>query len=115
MRATFVAICLAGAVTPAWSDDFSCTTPTSAGESPAVITAALGTTPALLRVPSRITHPPIILWHGFGPPDSERALMTVLPLDEVPAVKVYLGLPMFGTRALPEGELARRQKQDLGA
>jgi dienelactone hydrolase len=41
-------------------------------------------------------------------------LMDALPLDDVPAVKVYLGLPMFGSRALADGELARRQKQDLG-
>lgn len=40
--------------------------------------------------------------------------MNALPLDDVPAVKVYLGLPMFGSRALPDGELGRRQKQDLG-
>jgi hypothetical protein len=39
--------------------------------------------------------------------------MNALPLDDVPAVKVYLGLPMFGSRALPNGDLARRQKQDL--
>lgn len=43
-------------------------------------------------------------------------MMAALPLDEVPAVKVYLGLPLFGERALPGGmkELARRQGQDLG-
>ena len=72
-------------------------------------------TPALVRVPKRVSKPPIVLWHGFGPPDSERALMNALPLDDVPAVKVYLGLPMFGARSLPDGELARRQKRDLDA
>ena len=109
MRAAFIAICLLSAVTRAQSDDFSCT------DLPAVVTTTLGATPALVRVPSRVTKPPIILWHGFGPPDSERALMNALPLDDVPAVKVYLGLPMFGAPALPDGELARRQKEDLGA
>jgi predicted esterase len=108
MRAAFVAICLLCLVTHASSDDFNCS-------APAVLTTTLGATPALIRVPDRVTKPPIILWHGFGPPDSERALMDALPLDDVPAVKVYLGLPMFGTRALAEGELVRRQKQDLGA
>jgi predicted esterase len=108
MRAAFVAICLLCLVTHASSDDFNCS-------APAVLTTTLGATPALIRVPNRVTKPPIILWHGFGPPDSERALMDALPLDDIPAVKVYLGLPMFGTRALAEGELVRRQKQDLGA
>lgn len=42
--------------------------------------------------------------------------MQVLPLDDVPAVKVYLGLPLFGKR-VPSGgiaELIRRQKEDVG-
>jgi dienelactone hydrolase len=114
MRAAFIGICLLGVLTRAWSDDFSCSTPPAKGDAPAVITTTLGDTPALIRVPARITKPPIILWHGFGPPDSERTLMNALPLDDVPAVKVYLGLPMFGARALADGELGRRQKQDLG-
>lgn len=76
--------------------------------------ATLGGVPALLRVPVRATLPPIVLWHGFGPPASERALMAQLPLDDVPAVKVYLGLPLFGARSpADKGELARRQAQDL--
>jgi len=112
MRASLLGLCLLSAVTPAWSDDLKCTP--SSSDSPTVITTTLGATPALVRVPARISKPPIILWHGFGPPDSERALMNALPLDDVPAVKVYLGLPMFGARALAPGELGRRQKQDLG-
>jgi predicted esterase len=108
MRAAILAICLLGAVTSAWSDDFNCT-------AAAVISTTLATTPALIRVPAQITKPPIILWHGFGPPDSELDLMNALPLDDVPAVKVYLGLPMFGSRTLANGELVRRQKEDLGS
>ena len=71
--------------------------------------------PALLRIPRTVTKPPIVLWHGFGPPASESALMAALPLDDVPAIKVYLGLPLFGARA-PEGgnaELARLQQADF--
>jgi pimeloyl-ACP methyl ester carboxylesterase len=70
--------------------------------------------PAVLRIPREIKQPPIILWHGFGPPDSEDALMTALPLDEVPAVKVYLGLPLFGARTpADEAEsIAKRQAED---
>lgn len=41
--------------------------------------------------------------------------MDALPLDDVPAVKVYLGLPMFGERVLAAGELGQRQKKDLGS
>jgi len=72
--------------------------------------------PAIVRVPQHISRPPIVLWHGFGPPASEAAMMDALPLDDVPAVKVYLGLPLFGARALPGGmkELAQRQAQDMG-
>jgi predicted esterase len=76
----------------------------------------LASVPALLRVPPRITKPPIVLWHGFGPPDSERTLMEALPLDEVPALKVYIGLPQFGAREAANGreDMVRRQKEDLG-
>ena len=100
---------LAGIAAAQSSDDFSC----KSGQ--AIVETTLAGVPAVLRVPEKITKSPIVLWHGFGPPDSERALMEALPLDDVPAVKVYLGLPMFGARVLPEGmnELARRQKEDL--
>lgn len=76
----------------------------------------LGGVPAILRVPAHIRKPPIILWHGFGTPASEQAMMDALPLDDADAVKVYLGLPLFGARA-PEGgmqEVARRQGDDVG-
>ena len=76
--------------------------------------AELAGVPALLRVPPHVSRPPIVLWHGFGAPASERALMAQLPLDDVPAVKVYLGLPLFGARSpADKGELARRQATDL--
>lgn len=82
----------------------------------AVRATTLGGAPAILRVPAHVRQPPIVLWHGFGPPASEQAMMDALPLDEVDAVKVYLGLPLFGARA-PEGgmkEVARRQGSDVG-
>lgn len=77
----------------------------------------LGNVPAILRAPHDVTKPPIILWHGFGPPASEAALMKALPLDDVPSVKVYLGLPLFGARA-PVGSaksVARRQAEDYAS
>jgi pimeloyl-ACP methyl ester carboxylesterase len=73
--------------------------------------------PAVLRVPKVITKAPIVLWHGFGAPASETALMKALPLDEVAAVKVYLGLPLFGLRA-PSGSsatLTQRQAADYAS
>jgi dienelactone hydrolase len=76
----------------------------------------LAKVPALLRAPPKISRAPILLWHGFGPPGSERELMQALPLDVVPAVKVYLGLPLFGLRQNSGGrdEMVRRQNEDLG-
>lgn len=84
---------------------------------PTVITTRLAGVPAILRVPNVVTRPPIVLWHGFGPPAGEGALMRALPLDEVPAVKVYLGLPLFGARSPAGGvdELIRRQQQDFAS
>lgn len=81
------------------------------------IETTLAGAPALLRVPKTITKPPIVLWHGFGPPASEQALMAMLPLDDVPAVKVYLGLPLFGKRAEAGGleALKRRQMNDFAS
>jgi dienelactone hydrolase len=83
---------------------------------PLIVETRLASVPALMRIPPLIARPPILLWHGFGPPASERALMEALPLDEVPAIKIYLGLPQFGAREAPGGraDLARRQAEDLG-
>lgn len=64
-----------------------------------MIATELGGVPARIRSPVTISAPPIVLWHGFGPPDGEDALMARLPLNDVPAVKVYLGPPMLGARA----------------
>lgn len=73
--------------------------------------ATLAGVPAIVRVPAKIERPPIVLWHGFGPPASEAELMEVLPLDDVPAIKVYLGLPLFGKRAEEGGVDALRRRQ----
>lgn len=87
------------------------------GDQPVLLTTRLAGVPAVLRIPRLIKKPPIILWHGFGPPADERALMAALPLDDVPAVKVYLGLPLFGARSPAGGteEMIRRQSQDVAS
>lgn len=83
---------------------------------PKVINTTLAGVPALVRLPKSITHRPVILWHGLGPPGDPETLMQALPLDEVQAVKVYLGLPLTGARAPKDDAdgLAQRQKRDYG-
>lgn len=48
--------------------------------------------------------PLVVAWHLHDPPRSEAAMAAALPLDRVPAWRVYLGLPLSGSR-LPEGGL----------
>ena len=72
--------------------------------------------PIVLSPPAKqtLSAPLILLWHGFGLPNSEEMLAKVLPLETVPAWKAYLGLPLFGQR-LPEGgieEIMGRQVDD---
>lgn len=116
-RTAFIGMCcLLASIARAQNDKFSCDSASAAAtDGPTVIATTLAGVPALLRVPHKITKSPIVLWHGFGPPDSERALLEALPLDDVPAVKVYLGLPLFGARPPAGGndELVQRQRQDL--
>ncbi|MEU6646017.1 prolyl oligopeptidase family serine peptidase [Saccharomonospora sp. NPDC046836] len=47
--------------------------------------------------------PLIVTWHLMDAPRSELAMAAALPMSGVPAWRVYLGLPMFGARALPGG------------
>jgi predicted esterase len=98
-------------------EPFNCHTSVRTDNTVAVVSAQLAGVPAVLRIPKVITKPPIVLWHGFGPPASEQALMDALPLDELPAVKVYLGVPLFGARAPAGGvnELIRRQTEDFAS
>ncbi len=94
---------------------FRCAQIRHTGGDVVTVDITLAGVPAILRIPRHVTRPPIVLWHGFGPPASERALMAALPLDDVAAVKVYLGLPLFGARAPAGGnrELGRRQARDF--
>jgi pimeloyl-ACP methyl ester carboxylesterase len=119
--AACVSPALAGAAAPAIRDvaeagaSFRCDQVTRAGDHVVIIETSLAGVPAVLRVPRHVSRPPIVLWHGFGPPASARALMEALPLDRMPAIKVYLDLPLFGARAPAGGnkELVRRQSQDF--
>jgi dienelactone hydrolase len=56
----------------------------------------------------------IVLWHGGDPPRTEEALAAAVPMSEVPAWRVYLGMPLSGQR-LPAGgfeEIVRRGTED---
>ncbi|BAZ14657.1 hypothetical protein NIES4071_65010 [Calothrix sp. NIES-4071] len=66
--------------------------------------------PADPNKPARL----IVLWHGFGVPNSEEMLAEVLPLENVQAWKAYLGLPLFGKR-LPNGGLEEIMRRQLSA
>jgi predicted esterase len=105
----------AGLAPPA-TDHFACTDLPPPENGVSLLRTSLNGVPAIVRAPALVTQPPIVLWHGFGPPASEADLMQALPLDEVPAVKVYLGLPLSGARApkTPNESLAQRQAEDYG-
>ena len=121
-RALALALCLgaAGSSYGATQHDSPiesfCLAGTGSRQAVATLETRLAQAPALVRAPPTISKPPILLWHGFGPPASERALMEALPLDDVPALKVYLGLPLFGARQPAGGreDMVRRQNEDLG-
>lgn len=84
------------------------------GTAVTVVATTLAGVPAHVRIPAQATGPVVVLWHGLGPPASGDALMALLPLDDVPSVKVYPDLPMLGTRTpLEPDELLRRQGEDL--
>jgi predicted esterase len=116
------ALCFSGAPTAVAATQHDsgiaslCLARSEAGREVTLVETRLASVPALMRIPPKVARPPILLWHGFGPPASERALMEALPLDEVPAIKVYLGLPQFGAREAPGGreDMMRRQTEDLG-
>jgi len=98
-------------------EDSSCAAKGEGANNVMTVRTTLAGVPAILRVPKAIRKPLIVLWHGLGPPAGESELMTALPLDDVPSVKVYLGLPLFGARAPADDaeSLARRQAEDYAS
>lgn len=84
-------------------------------DAPSLMNLTIAGVPTLVSVPRRITkHTPlVILYHGFGVPNTPESLAETLPpiLD---AFTVYPSLPLVGTR-MPAGgigELIRRQTAD---
>ena len=63
---------------------------------------------------ARAFAPVVVAWHLLDPPRTESAFAAALPLDGLDAWRVYLGLPLSGSR-LPAGgpdELIRRGYED---
>jgi pimeloyl-ACP methyl ester carboxylesterase len=58
------------------------------------------------REPDRETHatPLVVVWHLADPPRTETAMAAALPLAGLEAWRVYLGLPLHGSR-MPDGGL----------
>ena len=59
--------------------------------------------------------PTVVAWHLLDPPRTEAAFAAALPLDGLDAWRIYLGLPMSGSR-LPAGgdeEVMRRAYEDV--
>lgn len=46
----------------------------------------------------------VLMWHGADPPRTEEALAAAVPMRELPAWRVYLGMPGHGQRS-PKGGL----------
>ncbi|QVQ54937.1 alpha/beta hydrolase [Spiractinospora alimapuensis] len=72
-----------------------------------------------LAVPPATTEPAplVVALHALEPPRAEAALAGALPMRELSAWRIYLGLPLFGER-LPAGgvaEINRRGQDDYVA
>jgi pimeloyl-ACP methyl ester carboxylesterase len=50
--------------------------------------------------------PLVIAWHMLDAPCTDAAFAAALPLDDLPAWRVYLGMPMCGARSAPSGREA---------
>ena len=72
-------------------------------ETPTTGTTAQGVPYVLLPPRSGAPDAPLIVaWHLLDPPRTEAAFAAALPLDGLDAWRLYLGLPMSGSRT-PEG------------
>lgn len=82
------------------------------------ITGTAAGVPFLAKPPARDDreHAPIVIvWHLFDPPRTEAAMAAALPLDGLDAWRVYLGLPMTGSRRPAGGddEIMRLATEDV--
>ncbi len=58
--------------------------------------------------------PIVVAWHLLDPPRTEAAFAAALPLEGLDAWRIYLGLPLCGSRTPPGGfaELMRLASED---
>ncbi|WP_068271327.1 alpha/beta hydrolase family protein [Aldersonia kunmingensis] len=59
--------------------------------------------------------PVVIGWHLLDPPRTEAAFAAALPLAGLDAWRIYLGLPLAGSRGLPPDEIMRLGYEDVVA
>lgn len=109
------AILMASAPTPAADCGSLPKSPDHSTSQQALKAVTIANVPLLISVPQRITKrtPVIIMYHGFGPPNSPELLAkALLPIHD--AFTIYPSLPLLGAR-MPAGgvdELIRRQTED---
>lgn len=85
--------------------------------SPSTITGTAAGVPFIAMPPTtlpRETAPIVIAWHLMDPPRTETAFAAALPLDGLDAWRIYLGLPMTGSRTPAGGfeEIMRLGMED---
>ena len=85
--------------------------------SPSAITGTAAGVPFVAVPPSTAlpeSAPIVIAWHLMDPPRTEAALAATLPLDGLDAWRIYLGLPLFGSRTPAGGpeEIMRLGMED---
>ncbi len=73
--------------------------------------------PVLIVRPRKLSPdtPLVVLYHGFGPPQSPQALARALPLERFPGVLAYVNLPLVARRLPADGieGLKRVQERDF--
>lgn len=70
--------------------------------------------PSVLTPPDteRPDAPVVVTWHLADPPRTETGMAAALPLDGLDAWRLYLGLPLHGSRSPGQEEYFRRGAQD---
>ena len=81
------------------------------------VTGAAAGVPFLATPPlggARPSAPVVVAWHLLDPPRTETAFASAVPLDGLDAWRIYLGLPLSGSRTPPGGldELMRLGYED---
>ncbi|MBD0323466.1 MAG: alpha/beta hydrolase, partial [Aldersonia sp.] len=87
-------------------------------ESSDPITGVAAGVPYLAAPPTggaRPDAPVVVGWHLLDPPRTESAFAAAVPLAGLDAWRIYLGLPLSGSRGLPPEEIMRLGYEDVVA